>query len=435
VVQSLQSWLDQFASVKDFGAVGDGVTDDTAAINRALYQLFCREVNPQIRRSLFFPAGVYLVSDTINIPPYATLYGEGVNNSVITLVDAEGAVSYVAQTADSLQQTGVNIGSNGAIPPQFITINNLGFSSLDPLSSVFFVNDATNCRFQNTGFYGPLTTANLDTSANGTVGVEFASTPSLITSQITFDGCVFNGTVWGVNTSQQIQGITFANSQFDTLYNGVLLGTSTPVLGGPTGVRIVSNLFNNIYAEGIVFGDVSLNASGHNIFYDVGNHFTSSTGTPATAIISIQSSNNLSISDLFERSDNFATTFLRVDLNNTQSIATVNGSDLALGNYIRQSGIVETLVNNTTDTLFTVDADKFTAFSVNYTIVRDTDYRTGTILVATATTLTYSDDYVENTDTGVSISVSQVGTTVTVEYTTTDTGVPGLITYSITHLV
>lgn len=434
VVQSLQSWLDQFATVKDFGAVGDGVTDDTAAINRALYQLFCRESNPQIRRSLFFPAGVYVVSDTINIPPFATLYGEGVDNSVITLVDDTGAVPYVAQTADSLQQTGVNIGSNGATPPEYITISNLGFSSLDPLSIPFFVNDATNCRFQNTGFYGPLTTADLTTEANATVGVEFGSTASLITSQITFDGCVFSGTVWGVNTSQQIQGITFTNSKFNTLYNGVLLGTSTPVLGGPTGVRIVGNMFDNIYAEGIIFGDVGLNASGHNIFYDVGNHFTGSTGTPATAIISIQSANNLSISDLFERTSDFAVTFPRVDLNNTVSIATTNGSELAMGTYVRETGTTATLINDNTDDIFTVNADAIKAFSVDYTIVRDTDYRTGRVVVATATTLTFTDEYTENNDTGVTINISQVGSTVTVSYTTSDTGVPGIIHYSITHL-
>ena len=59
---NLQQWLDQFASVLDFGAVGDGVTDDTEAINRALYQLYCRESNPQIRRSLFFPAGEYFTA-------------------------------------------------------------------------------------------------------------------------------------------------------------------------------------------------------------------------------------------------------------------------------------------------------------------------------------------------------------------------------------
>jgi Pectate lyase superfamily protein len=434
VVQSLQSWLDQFATVKDFGAVGDGITDDTAAINRALYQLFCRETNPQIRRSLFFPAGVYLVSGTINIPPYATLYGEGADNSVITLIDGAGVVPYVAQTADSLQQTGVNIGSNGAEPPQYVTVSNLGFKSLDPLSSIFYLNDATNCRFQNTGFYGPLTKANLTTEANGTVGVEFGSTASLITSQIVFDGCVFSGTVWGVNTDQQIQGITFANSEFNTLYYGILLGTGTPVLGGPTGVRIVSNLFNNIYAEGIIFGDVSLNASGHNIFYDVGNHFTGSTGTPSTAVISIQSANNLSISDLFQRSDSFATTFPRVDLNDTASIATTNGSELAMGTYVRQTGTTHQLINDTTANIFTINANAIRAFKIDYTIVRSSDYRTGTITIATDTPLNYSDDYTENNDTGVTIAVSQIGSTVTVSYTTTDTGVPGTIHYSITHL-
>ena len=71
VSQSLQSRLDSYAIVSDFGATGDGVTDDTAAINRALFQLYCRQTNTQVRRSLFFPAGTYLITDTIKIPPFA----------------------------------------------------------------------------------------------------------------------------------------------------------------------------------------------------------------------------------------------------------------------------------------------------------------------------------------------------------------------------
>jgi hypothetical protein len=83
VTQSLQTWLDQFATVKDFGATGDGLTDDTAAINRALFQLYCVQNNTQIRRSLFFPAGRYIITDTILVPAFAKLYGEGGASSIL----------------------------------------------------------------------------------------------------------------------------------------------------------------------------------------------------------------------------------------------------------------------------------------------------------------------------------------------------------------
>ena len=36
ITRTLQKKLDDFANVKDFGAVGDGSTDDTAAVNRAI---------------------------------------------------------------------------------------------------------------------------------------------------------------------------------------------------------------------------------------------------------------------------------------------------------------------------------------------------------------------------------------------------------------
>lgn len=440
VTLSLQAWLDQFASVLDFGAVGDGVTDDTAAINRALYQLFCRETNPQIRRSLFFPAGVYRVTSSINIPPYATLWGEGSDNSVIVM--DLGIADWVARTADSLQNTGVNIGDAGATPPEYITVTNMGFSHLDPTGSVFLVEDAVNCRFQNVGFRGASTTADLNTEVNASVGVAFASTNSLICNQITLDGCAFSGLVWGINTDQQTQAVTVSTSNFNTLYKGVVLGENAVTNGGPTGTRIVGNQFDLVYAEGIVFGAnlvLGINASGHNIFYDVGNHFTGSTGTPATSIISIQSNNNVSISDLFERTDAYAAAFPRVNLNNTISIATNNGDSLSMGTYNRASGRRATLTNNTSGTVFEVDADLVQAFTINYTVFRDTAYRTGTIMVsadsATPGTLNWDEDFVENGTTGIVLSVSQTGTTISVSYSASNTGVNATIKYSVASLI
>ena len=452
VTQSLQSWFDQFATVRDFGAVGDGVTDDTAAINRALYQLYCREVNPQIRRSLFFPAGVYRVTDTINIPPYATLYGEGADGSVIVLENPADStlVPYVARTADSLQQTGANIGSNGAIPPQYITVSNMGFRNLDLTTSVFLAQDAVNCRFQNVGFSGPLTTGTITTDAPATSCVEFASTTTLICDQIVFDGCIFGGAVWGINTNQQVQAITVANSKFDALYQGILLGTGAPpVLGSPTGVRITSNVFDNIYAEGVIFGTyATLNASSQNIFYDVGNQFQGITN-PYTVIINIQNANNISISDMFARADQYSTVYERIRLNNTASIAVTNASQLALGTYVIETGQTITIQNNTTVTVFSVNTDMTKAFNINYTIVRGTNYRTGTIMVATnsgASDLTYTEDFVENTGnytgtstlgspgTGVALTVSQSTNTAILQYTSSNSGITGTMTYSITHL-
>ena len=447
VTSSLQAWLDQFATVKDFGAVGDGTTDDTDAINRALYQLFCREVNPQIRRSLFFPAGVYRVTASINIPPYATLWGEGLDNSIIQLdnsIDDSTLNAYVARSADSLQQIGVNIGNNGATPPQYVTITNMGFVNADPTTDVFLVEDAVNFSFQNVSFSGPLTQGDLTTEGDFTRGAAFASTASLVCDQIVFNGCRFSGTVYGADTDQQVKGVTFANSKFDTLYKGINLGTNTVVNGGPTGVRITNNLFDNIYAEGVVFGDVSLNATGYNIFYNVGNHFGTTT-TPYTAVIDIQSSNNLSVGDMFERADSYAgssdpgTAYPRITLNDTQSIATTNGVQTQQGTYTRLSGARATLTDNDSGTVTTFNsAETGPAFSINYTVTRGTAYRTGTIMVAASAVdstgdITYTDDFVENSTTGVSFDFTESVNIVSFLYTTTSTGTNATLSYSINY--
>jgi hypothetical protein len=70
VDRTAESKLRETVSVKDFGAVGDGVTDDTAAIQAAV------DYGVTIKGMVFFPAGKYLVTDTINLPIGAQLVGE-----------------------------------------------------------------------------------------------------------------------------------------------------------------------------------------------------------------------------------------------------------------------------------------------------------------------------------------------------------------------
>jgi hypothetical protein len=60
VQRSVQDKLRETVSVKDFGAVGDGITDDTAAIQNAINACFAGS-------TLNFPLGVYLISSTITI--------------------------------------------------------------------------------------------------------------------------------------------------------------------------------------------------------------------------------------------------------------------------------------------------------------------------------------------------------------------------------
>ena len=488
VSQSLQSRLDSYCVVTDFGATGDGVTDDTAAINRALYQLYCVQANPQIRRSLFFPAGSYLITDTILVPPYAMLYGEGPQSSILNffvtawtntvayaagvlvksgssyyrsnfavpvgvgLTDQVGGQYYwgnistgaadslpscIMRTASSTQQTGVNIVSPNE--PQNILVTNMNMVTNQIMDGIL-IERAHDCSFTNVGFQGPLTTTTLTVSTDNIAAVRWASTTTLVDSHITFENCNFNGFTYGTNTEQQIEGITFSNCNFDTLYQGVYLGGVTPVNGGPTGVRLISNVFDNIYVEGVVIEGVSLNTTTNNVFYDVGNHFNGA-ALAASAIIDIDTANNVCLGDMFERTTAQAATYPRIKLNNTASIAMENGYRLLQGSYIRESGITFTLADNVSSAsqIFSFDATVVKAVQITYTIVRGTAVRTGTYTIvcgtdASGTNLQGSDTGVQNSAPGVTFSVTESTSIVVWKYATTSTGTAGILNYSVTYL-
>jgi hypothetical protein len=62
--------LSQFVSVRTAGAKGNGVTDDTAAINKVLKSAAAAS------QIVFFDAGTYKVTSTITIPPGSKVVGE-----------------------------------------------------------------------------------------------------------------------------------------------------------------------------------------------------------------------------------------------------------------------------------------------------------------------------------------------------------------------
>jgi len=262
-----------------------------------------------------------------------------------------------------------------------------------------------------------------------------------------FDSCVFSGLVWGVFTNSWTKSVVICNSQFTTLYQGIVLGFNSVVNGGATGTRIVNNMFDVIYAEGVEFGQYlsnGLNATGHNIFYDVANGFG---GAPLASIINIQTNNNISISDLFQRADNV--TYPRINLVNTTtgfttlSIATNNGNSLSLGSFTQYSGQQFEILNAQTGTIFTVSSNRFKTLIVDYGLVRDGPagndaYRTGTFWVASAANtniLTTQETFTQNANTGVALSFSQNASNISFNYSATDTGVSGTISYSIRSLI
>lgn len=434
-----QNWMDQFATVKDFGAVGDGTTDDTAAINRALYQLYCvQPLEVSTRRKLFFPAGVYLVTDTIDIPSNAALYGEGPDNSIILLDSLSApAVQYVAQYTDSAQQAGtVN-------PIENIQIADMQFQNNGTTTDVFLVQSATRCSFNNVAFVGSRVKAQLINDVGATYAIQFDNTAQE-SSNIVFDNCLFTGTSYAVDTILAIKGVVFNNSEFNTLFRGVYLHSVSPQTlpiptPGPTGVRITNSVFDNIYGSGIIFGGGAfpytsyLNASGYNTFYDVANSFLG-LGAPATVVIGLYADNNVSIGDMFERDADDALLYQRVQVDGQNVIAFSGGEKIEMGSYTRVSGQTWT----TPGPVAIIDTDAsnpkgFTSFVMNYSFDNGSgNYRTGAYAVAITGTgpITTSDDYVENTVTGLVLVATQAADQVTI---TATSGV-GVLQYSINYL-
>ena len=422
--RTMQQKFDDVASVKDFGAKGDGNTDDTVAINRALSELFTRATNTEIRRALLFPAGTYVVTDVIKIPTHAKLIGDGPNSSIIKGTNA--TPDCVAMTSDSLQQIDGSIGAGGATSPGNLHIDGMTFDASVDTVDAFVVNQAQTVLFTNTRFQGFNNTVPTSVG-NSQTALKLESSATRETEHISCVGCSFTRANFLVVGDHDMSSITFTGCEFISAFKGLKIGESrtgsAPAVDGPRGVKVTNSLFDDIYNTAIhgYFGPGLTSA--FNTFMDCANN-NLGVGNANTHVITFQRSGMHSIADDFERTDGDVTSStLRV----SHTGVSLDDTKFEVGSFARKFSADITLDDNSTKDSGLSFSDNSTlenAIEIDYMITRGTARRQGVLRITQDNNAqVIDDDFSENNGTvGVTFSLTNSSNITKLRYTTTSTG-------------
>lgn len=189
-VANLQSTLDSkvahgdlMLNAKDYGALGDGSTDDTAAIQSALNAL-------STGGWLHVPAGNYIVNGTINVPSNVRITGAGMDDGTsapsTTFKRGTAAGAPMFRLNGTAPSTGTGVSPS---PKRRITLSDFtirGNSTSDDLIEAYYTNRNHFARIRF-----------ISTTGHAVHGVELWDT--------TFDACQFDLTGDATHSSVQLQ--------------------------------------------------------------------------------------------------------------------------------------------------------------------------------------------------------------------------------------
>jgi hypothetical protein len=321
VKRTIQDRLDDIVSVKSFGALGDGSTDDTVAIQRAIDQIFLNsgdKFNPISRRTLKFEAGVYKIIGTIYIPPYANIIGDGPDKTIIRMFPD---VTELTPTGKTIFQT---VGGNST-PGSYITfasMQNITRPQKIEIRGITLDNDENTIRYaplmlmdnmtesliENCKFRGKWSTLNgLDTNQ---VGIEIRGLGALTSENNIVRNCEFQQLSIGVYSIYDVKSIAITDSNFNFNHIGIDLCRTSSGSGsqsqGPRNFLIQANKFDKVDDHGIAVHkpNSTVKPFGHssvgNVFLDVSNN-SNGQNSPQDAVIKFANDLCDSVGDFFER--------------------------------------------------------------------------------------------------------------------------------------
>ena len=397
VVRPFQDKIDDFVNVKDFGGSSSGNVDETAAIQRAMDELYNRKspiTGQRTRRQLRFSAGTYRIDGELRIPPYVTFVGDGMD-SVKLILNGPG-LRLVTSTG-----TDANLLSTIPDYPQSVSIQGMTIQAQTD-TTLFFIDGARNIVFDNVAFVGPKIKPT--TLGNNGSCVRINSTV-VKTSSVYFNQCTFRGATYGVRIIANVdtQNIIFNNCQYSDLVYAVYTDSDIAI---PKKIKISSSVFEDIYNTAI-YGDVGVSGiiSLGNTFKNVGSRYQgdSVTGPQLTPVIIFQADNNYSIADIFERSLTVSAVMPRVQSQGYRVSYMSVDDGLGLGTSRIIPGKQVALSSGQAE-LIPVVASKHGI--INYSAVRNQDVRSGIIKFSSQNgTVSFDDEYSETTDMGLVINL------------------------------
>jgi hypothetical protein len=358
VIRTIQDKLDDFVSCKDFGVVGDGNPWEWRRLQLAIDRLYFNtgEYEPHPAKKLYFPAGTYVITQTVNIPARTTIIGDGPGKTIFVFAPTpETTSTAMFQTCSEFETEGENrfykTFDTGAGSGADFNITNSARNihiedvtmQYDPMAttvtealSLLKLDCADNSVVKNVEFLGNLNSDTVGITSSSYVGLTIRGKTIDGTNEHSIvDNCVFNNLYRGILSNDDIKGTVISNSEFSDLIQGITF--NDPISGtaqvGPVLVKIEKNKFFNIDKEGIYVGGNNSSAgsfvtSQDNYFTQVGNYSLTDpdqeNGT-STAIISFISGENASFNDYFDRY------YDQNNLNNTPEAATTMFTPLVEG--------------------------------------------------------------------------------------------------------